>query len=491
MKANQFDVVVIGGGGAGLAAAATAAKLGCKVVLLEKNAALGGSTAWSVGSVTVTGSPHQRRRGIEDSCDAHFEDMGLFAGKFAERDNLSLRRILVDEAPAAFEWLLESGVVFTGPAEEKPHRVPRMHNVVPSSKAFPFKLGGLCKRLGVDIRLNTDVRSLTTNEFGRVCGAKVADAIKGEYNLQGKAVILATGDYSGASDLKSRFSNEVAAACEAVNLTSTGDGHKLAMKLGGRIVNADLVWGPILRFTPPPRPPLVSRIAPFTAVGRLAAFAVEKVPKALARPMLMSFITTALGPEPSIYEAGAVVVNADGSRFSDETRKLAKNLVRQPGGLGYILLDNTLATTFSAWPNFISTAPNVAYAYLPDYKRSRPDLYHQSQTIEGLASQLGMNSVNLEQASRQLHLGRNIPLKPPFIMLGPMKSYVLTTDGGMMVNDSLQVLRANKCPIAGLYAAGSVGQGGLILAGHGHHLTWAFVSGRRAARSVAREIKNA
>ena len=39
--------------------------------------------------------------------------------------------------------------------------------------------------------------------------------------------------------------------------------------------------------------------------------------------------------------------------------------------------------------------------------------------------------------------------------------------------------------IAGLYAAGSNGQGGLLLEGHGHHLMWAFVSGRIAGRQAA------
>jgi hypothetical protein len=32
--------------------------LGRDVVLLEKNASLGGSTAWSIGSVTASGTPH-------------------------------------------------------------------------------------------------------------------------------------------------------------------------------------------------------------------------------------------------------------------------------------------------------------------------------------------------------------------------------------------------------------------------------------------------
>ena len=45
MSDEVFDVVVVGGGGTGLAAAIEARALGRSVVLLEKNPALGGSTA--------------------------------------------------------------------------------------------------------------------------------------------------------------------------------------------------------------------------------------------------------------------------------------------------------------------------------------------------------------------------------------------------------------------------------------------------------------
>ena len=62
---NAFttDVVVIGGGGSGLAAAIEAATLGRRVVLLEKAPHLGGSTRWSIGSITATNTPQQLRNG--------------------------------------------------------------------------------------------------------------------------------------------------------------------------------------------------------------------------------------------------------------------------------------------------------------------------------------------------------------------------------------------------------------------------------------------
>ncbi len=73
---------------------------------------------------------------------------------------------------------------------------------------------------------------------------------------------------------------------------------------------------------------------------------------------------------------------------------------------------------------------------------------------------------------------------PPFIALGPVRGYINAMEGGLAVNDDLAVLGANDQPIPGLFAAGSAGQGGVLLDGHGHHISWACVSGRHAARSV-------
>ena len=70
-----FDVVVVGGGG--LVTAIEARAVGREVVLLEKNPQLGGSTAWSIGSVTASQTPHQARKGILDNPADHWRDMAV------------------------------------------------------------------------------------------------------------------------------------------------------------------------------------------------------------------------------------------------------------------------------------------------------------------------------------------------------------------------------------------------------------------------------
>jgi succinate dehydrogenase/fumarate reductase flavoprotein subunit len=171
---ETFDVVVVGGGGAGLAAAIEARAAGRSVVLLEKNPKLGGSTAWSVGSITSTGTPHQIRQGLQDRPQDHFDDMPLFAGELAGRDNDELRRILCDEVPDAFRWLLGLGVRFYGPMPEPPHRRPRMHNVLPNSLSYIYHLERYARRIGVDIRLDTRATELVTSD-GAVTGVACGD----------------------------------------------------------------------------------------------------------------------------------------------------------------------------------------------------------------------------------------------------------------------------------------------------------------------------
>jgi len=487
---DTFDVVVIGGGGAGLAAAIEVRTAGRDVVLLEKNAELGGSTAWSVGSITSTGTPHQLRAGVQDRPQDHFEDMPLFAGDLAGRDNDELRRILCDEVPDAFRWLLSLGVRFFGPMPEPPHRQPRMHNVLPNSLSYIYHLERHARRIGVDIVRDARVTGLLV-EGEAVTGAACAD---GRRFHARRGVVLAMGDFTNDPELKARYMGPQQAKVEGVNATATGDGQKLALPLGARIVNGDLALGPEIRFIPPARTTLVRRLPPWPALARTMEWAMGHVPQALLRPFIMSFLTTALAPSPELFAAGAILVDRDGRRFCDELDAPALALPDQPGKIGFIVVDGRLARQFSAWPHFVSTAPGVAYAYVPDYRRNRPDVYTEAATVAELARKLGMDQRALDEAigssnasvGSQTGAGRRSPLRePPFIALGPVRAVFVHNEGGLAVDREHRVLGAQDRAIPGLYAAGATGQGGLLLKGHGHHLAWAFVSGRRAGKFAA------
>lgn len=490
MTAETTDVVVVGGGGAGLAAASQAARLGRAVVLLEKNGALGGSTAWSVGSISVTNSPQQRRAGIKDTPDEHFEDLEVLAGRNARRDNRALRRLLVDNITDTFAWLESLGLVFVGPNPEPPHRYPRMHNILPNARAFPAALGRHCRRLGVDIRLRTTVRRLTA-EAGRVTGVE-AEGPTGRIALRARGgVILAGGDYSASPALLCELASEEAARLSPVNPTATGEGFGLGRAVGARVVNGDIVRGPVMRFVPPRRRPLVQSLPPSPLLAKLMRAVYAHTPRRLMRPFLMRFLTTALGLSPDLLKAGAVLVNHRGARFTDELEGAAHATARQPEGEAFVVLDAAIAERFSAWPNFVSTAPGVAYAYLDDYRRTRPDIFHRAGDLAGLARSMGVDddalsgaivAYNTDEHGRR---GRPALERAPFTALGPVKAYVAFTDGGLAVDTDLRVLGADDAPIPGLYAAGSNGQGGVLLEGHGHHLGWAFVSGRIAGRNAA------
>jgi len=182
-------------------------------------------------------------------------------------------------------------------------------------------------------------------------------------------------------------------------------------------------------------------------------------------------------------------VNRDGRRFGDETGDLALALSQQPDGAAFMLFDRRIAERFSRWPHFVSTAPGAGYAYVRDYRRHRRDLWHQGDSLEALARSLGVPEDALRKTVSEYNQtvaggARGALAEPPFYALGPLKTWLAFTDGGLAIDSDLRVLDREDKPIPGLYAAGSVGQGGMLLDGHGHHIGWAFTSGRIAGRQA-------
>lgn len=84
---SEFDVVVVGAGAAGMSAALRAARLGLSVVVLEKGAHFGGSTARSGGGVWIPGNYALREAGQAEPGDI-------------DRAREYLQAIVGDEVPA-------------------------------------------------------------------------------------------------------------------------------------------------------------------------------------------------------------------------------------------------------------------------------------------------------------------------------------------------------------------------------------------------------
>ncbi len=490
------DVVVVGGGGSGLAAAISAVELGRDAILIEKNPFVGGSTIRSIGTISATATPHQIRKSIKDNPDEHFEDLGKFNEKVMRNqrssDNLALRRILVDNVNDSLRWLMSLGVVFYGPTPEPPHRKPRMHNVMPNSRAYGHFLEKRARAVGVDLRTERRAQRFL-RDGNRVTGVECVtpDGRIERYIARG-GVILTSGDYSASPELKMQFGTPGDARIGATNPTNTGDGHSMAMEIGARVINGHILLT-VVRFIAPPKS-LIHSLPPWPALTNFMTWSLENMPAWLLRPFIMSFLTTVLAVSPELFKSGAIMVNKRGERFSDELDQPVYPLSEQPDQTGYIILDDVIAKKFSAFPHFVSTAPGIAYAYIPDYVRSRADVARKAGTLAELARKIGIDPKVLETtvAERNAAVGMKFPplTQPPFYALGPMRCFVNLTDGGLAINERFEVLDQDDAAIEGLFAAGSAGQGGLVLEGHGHHLGWAFTSGRLAGRNAAYRVSS-
>jgi succinate dehydrogenase/fumarate reductase flavoprotein subunit len=488
---GECDVLVAGAGGAGLAAAVAAAEAGAQVLLLEKMPQVGGTTGIAVGSMTAACTPWQERRHIHDDLEDFFLDMAPNNQEWRARDNLALKRLLARESVQTLIWLRDRGVSFVGPFPETPNRVPRMHNVVPIARIYITALLHRASRAGVRLATSAQVtQMIKTGE--RVSGAKVAvGGGRSEVVVARHGVILATGDYCNSRELKSRYVSPQAGDIPGANAGATGDGHTMGADVGGQLLNMDMAVAEI-RFVAPPTPPLLQRLPDSLALSRFLAFFANHVPVSVIGILARQMLVARMAPSPQLYAAGAILVNRLGERFADERSFTVYDVVRQPDAVAYVVLTEEIARQFSSAPNFISTAPGIAYAYFQDYRRGRPDLIRQGRTPADLAIALGMNPTTLERTIGDVrHDGVDMPERSdldegPYYAMGPLTPAYITTEGGLSVDEECRVLDTAGAAIPGLWACGAAGQGGLVLTGHGLHIGWAITSGRISGASAAR-----
>lgn len=287
-----YDWIVIGSGVAGLSGALWGSRRGLKTLLIEKASVIGGSTAYSYGSLWVPNNSLEREAGIEDSEESAIRYMEYLSGGFAEAEKLIT---YVREAPVAIAELIGWGVklrLIEGVADHyfpiapgslnkgrmlEAVPIPRreMPDGAPPLQRTPYmpegiswtdaiRLGGLGNRFrwdrqkvqeasaryaagqglvagllraglegGATIQVGTAATRLL-QENGRVTGVEADRAGSSERYRASRGVFIATGGYENNPEMVRAF-QWFPASVSHYPPTQTGDGMVLAMEIGAAI----------------------------------------------------------------------------------------------------------------------------------------------------------------------------------------------------------------------------------------------------------------
>lgn len=234
------DVVIIGAGGTGLAAAGSAFENGAKVVVLEKQANVGGSTALSGGAVAATGTRFQKEQGIEDTAE---DWMKLWKerqstsnpdSQYPDYDRVSK---FMEDAVETTHWLVDNmNHKYTKVEGFGVDPVARLHYPEAGGASVIANLEKTVREQGIDILLETKATELLLNEQGDVVGVK-AESREGALIIHAKKVIIASGGFAKSEELMNRFLPQLVEDMDisAAAAGSTGDGILMAEKAGAAL----------------------------------------------------------------------------------------------------------------------------------------------------------------------------------------------------------------------------------------------------------------
>jgi fumarate reductase flavoprotein subunit len=454
MKTLRTDLLVIGGGAAGFAAALEAANAGISVLLLEKTADIGGSSAMSGGCLAFAGTDLQKVEGIEDSSELLRSDLI----EVGQHDNdESLVDTYVRHQLDTYEWLRGHGVAFSPSLESSSGQsVPRVHTVDPADMVRT--LAARCVATGrVEVLMSTRaVRLVRHGEDASVTGV-VAEGPAGTLTIEPRqGVVLASGGFCRNAELVHRFAPHYAEAVFIGGEGNVGDGLLMAWKLGADLRDMAYIKGTFGKH-------------PTDEHNNHSCLAVYK---------------------------GAIAVNQEGRRFVDESisyKLLGDAVMSQPYHTSYQIFDE---------PIFRSGDDRVRI--LDFSRRLEEGLLVQADTLETLARQIEVPAEGLlatvARYNRSVDDGHDVEFGRKTLVHrhgtlrriedGPFYAYpstaaVFGTYCGLRIDAQMKVIDVFDQPIAGLYAAGEVVggfHGGAYMTGSA--LGKALVFGRIAARTA-------
>lgn len=446
---NEYDVVVIGGGAAGLAAAVSAAEEGTSVLLLEKQADVGGNTRISGGFFAAVDPERQNRQGIEDSVEKFYAQMMESGGP---RTNPDLARVLVNEAGNALRWLEGYGMRFQDEVIEiYGAHWPRCHiPLMPAGEGYIYTLSSAASRLGVAVKVRARAERLERTADGAV-RVRVAEPGGVHSYTARRGVVIASGGFGANRAMIARFAPNLADLTNDNTPGSTGEMLLEAERHGAALVNMDSVQ--CLPGCPPGRKLRivlhsdVSRFILVNSQGR--RFIREDGRRDVLRDAVLAL------PERYAYS----IVDDEGFR--------SYNIVMRRNAVVGV-------ETGDAWRGDTPEELARAMGLPPEALRKTIDDYNEG--VRRKRDAFGKSSAEL------LHEIR----KPPFwaCFAGMTIHYTM---GGLATDAKAQVLSESGEPVPGLFAAGEATGGvhGINRMG-ANGINDAVVFGRIAGRNAAR-----
>ncbi|NDZ80872.1 FAD-dependent oxidoreductase, partial [Streptomyces sp. SID10853] len=345
VRAEQFDVVVVGSGIAGSSAAVAATRRGARVALLEKQDTFGGSTALSAGMFWTAPDLDAYRRRVPLGDEA-------------------LGRAVVDDFAECLQELRDTGARVAGTPKTDIMTFGTGYStdilaILAWCRDQVEAGGGVC-------RTGTSALRVLQDENGAVTGL-LARTRQDRVRYETTALVLASGGFQGARDELTRALGPNAdRLLLRSNPGSVGDGLRLARQAGaGGSTAMSSFYGHLIG-------------APANSFGPA------------------DFL-----PNSQYYSDHSVVVNLEGRRFTDETlgdEILNQDLLRQPQARGVLIFDDQVRSTVGTDEPFPGLSAVDRYQVAVDNGAS----HVRTDTLEDLVARVADWGIDPTVLSRTL-----------------------------------------------------------------------------------------
>ena len=509
---QEADIAVVGGGGAGLAAAIAAGQQGAKVVVIEKNAEVGGDTLVCGAIYNTPDEELQKEVTMTDAVKTTVEkalatEITSEDGKALQAEvqkqwdeykksgrtdlfdtkewyalqtwlggdqvaNLDLVKVLCYNAYDGLQWIKDLGMSFSDKIGQGAGSLWQRTHTSTMQMGTGFLstyVKNVDKDENVTVLTSCTGKELVTDESGAVTGVVCEDKAGNKFTVTAKSVILATGGFAANSQMVQEYNtsgkwDDLSKVATTNRFScSQGDGITMAKAVGAGLTDMEQIQLLYLGNTQD---------------GQLTKYPPRDVN----------------GTDQIIF------INKEGKRFVNEGARrdeICLASLRQTDGMFYMLESGDGAGYVDIKDPDWRSADGFTFQYLEEN-----GYIIVADTLDEMAEKLGCSADDLKATvdafNKSVETGKDefgrtlysTKLENGPWVATPRKACVHHTMGGVTIDTETRVLNENGEAIKGLYAAGEI-TGGLHGANRlgGNAVVDTVVFGKLAGETAVADAK--